>query len=108
MPPSEWAKAAGGTNYDFDEVHNRPLSPSALNKQTYYEIFKSQKNSLKRPLNFINYSNTNYDVVNNVKVEAEETRQGFLEKRIKYGDERPKYKDNELNHSSTVRMANGH
>lgn len=56
------------TKYTFEEIHNKPLSPEKLNKQTYFEIFNSQKDSMKKPINFINYSNNNYDVINNEQV----------------------------------------
>lgn len=45
------------STYNIEEVYTRPLSPSTLNKQTYLEIFNSKKESLRKPLNFINYSN---------------------------------------------------
>jgi hypothetical protein len=41
------------------------LSPSQLNKTTYLEIFNSRKNSLKKPLNYINYTKHDHDVITN-------------------------------------------
>lgn len=53
------------TTFNIEEIYNRPLSPSTLNKQTYLEIFNSRKDSMRKPLNFINYSNQNYNVISN-------------------------------------------
>ena len=72
------------TKYTFEELYNRPLSPHALNKQTYLEIFNSQKESMKKPLNFINYSNQSYDVVNNKTMGN--AYDHYLNKKIDYSD----------------------
>ena len=53
------------STFNLEEIYTRPLSPEKLNKQTYLEIFKSNKQSLKKPLNFINYSNETYNVISN-------------------------------------------
>jgi len=65
----------------------KPLSPEALNKQTYLEIFNSQKESMKKPLNYINYSNQTYDVLNNNSVGG--VYDTYVPKKIDYEKDKP-------------------
>jgi hypothetical protein len=48
----------------FGNGANR-LPPSELNKTTYVEIFNSTKNSLRKNLNYINYTKHDHDVITN-------------------------------------------
>ena len=57
------------STFNLEEIYTWPLSPEKLNKQTYLEIFNSNKISMKKPLNFINYSNENYNVISNNNTE---------------------------------------
>lgn len=77
-------KIGNRSTYNIEEVYNKPLSPVALNKQTYLEIFNSQKESLKKPINFINYSNMNYNVISNNEVRGSEVYSVYMDKRINY------------------------
>ena len=58
------------------------MSPSDLNKQTYFEIFNSNKESMKKSINFINYSNMNYDVLNNNSMSN--AYENFLTRKVDY------------------------
>jgi len=81
------------STFNIDDIFNRPLSPQTLNKQTYLEIFKSRKESLKKPINFINYSNMNYNVISNNPVSDVSVYSGFLGKRVDYESQLPQYRD---------------
>lgn len=70
------------TNYNIEEIYTRPLSPKTLSKQTYLEIFNSYKQSMRKPLNFINYSNEDYNVISN-NITGELYNQ-FINKRLDY------------------------
>ena len=51
-----------------ETLQNRAVTPSILDKMTYHEIFNSNKDAMKKPLNYINYSSTNYNLINNGEV----------------------------------------
>ncbi|CDW81471.1 UNKNOWN [Stylonychia lemnae] len=78
--------------YNIEEVYTRPLSPQKLNKQTYLEIFNSTKEAQKKPLNFINYSNHNYNVVSN-EVVPKTIYSQYHTKRLDYESQIPLYRD---------------
>eukprot|EP00347_Sterkiella_histriomuscorum_P018921 403343658 len=81
------------STYNIEQVYTRPLSPTALNKQSYLEIFNSRKESMRKHLNYINYTNTNYNVVsNNVIGNEGDAYQNYLVKRLDYESQVPQYK----------------
>lgn len=71
------------STFNLEEIYNRPLSPSKLNKQTYLEIFQSRKQAFKKQLNYMNYSNQNYNVISNDSIDPN-AYNDYLEKRIDY------------------------
>lgn len=78
------------STYNIEEVYTRPLSPSALNKQSYLEIFNSKKESMRKHLNFVNYTNTNYNVIsNNVIGNEGDAYQNYMNRRIDYDGQVP-------------------
>lgn len=46
-------------------MFQKPMTPSKIQKTTYFEIFNSNKDSIKRQINFLNYSNEGFNVLNN-------------------------------------------
>ena len=80
------------TNYNIEEVYSRPLSPKTLGKQSYLEIFNSQKQSMRKPLNFINYSNENYNVISN-NLMTNDLYNKYFDKRLDYDSQIPQYRE---------------
>lgn len=67
------------------------MSPKHLNQQTYFEIFNSKKESLKKPINFINYSNLNHDLISNDQMP--DNLNVYMSKRVDYDSSIPQYKN---------------
>jgi hypothetical protein len=57
-----------------------PLVPTDLQTQTQKEIFK-RATVFKKPLNYMNYSNTDFNLINN---EAEKMSQSFFDRRVDF------------------------
>ncbi len=79
------------TNYNIEEIYTRPLSPKTLSKQTYLEIFNSSKQSMRKPLNFINYSNQDYNVISNNN--PGDMYNPYFNKRLDYESQVPQYSE---------------
>jgi len=63
-PKSSFFKLFGHIN----DQHK--LSPRQLNQTTYVEIFRSNKNSIKKNLNFMNYTKHDHDVITNQRLSS--------------------------------------
>lgn len=78
------------STYNMEDVYTKPLSPTALNKQSYLEIFNSKKESMRKHLNYANYTNTNYNVISNNVIGSEgDAYQNYLVKRMDYDSQVP-------------------
>lgn len=80
-PKSSFFKLFGHNN---EKNH---LPPSQLNKTTYLEIFSSTKNSLKKNLNYINYTKHDHDVITNQRLSSAYT--SFRTDLYDYRSEKP-------------------
>lgn len=72
-------------------MKNNHLPPSQLNKTTYLEIFNSTKNSLKKNLNYINYTKHDHDVITNQRLSSAYT--SFRSDLYKYKSDKPDLKE---------------
>lgn len=60
---------------------NQTMTQQELQKATHEEIFKTMSN-FKKPLNFINYSHTDYDLINNLP--SSRHLQPFMDMKVDY------------------------
>ncbi|CAI2369504.1 unnamed protein product [Moneuplotes crassus] len=63
-PQSSFFKLFGYSN------NENKLSPDQLNRTTYIEIFSSNKSSMKKNLNYINYSKGEHDIITNKRLSS--------------------------------------
>ena len=80
-PNSSFFKLFGHVNQNYH------LSPSQLIKRTNIEIFNSNKNTLKKNLNYINYTKHDHDVITNQALSS--AYSSFRSDMFKYKREKP-------------------
>eukprot|EP00347_Sterkiella_histriomuscorum_P022945 403336548 len=68
-------------NDSFNMHMKDPLNPTDLQNQTQEEIFQTLA-AFKKPLNFMNYSTNDYDLINNLPTTDHITK--FFDKRVDY------------------------
>ena len=51
------------------------------NKMSHSEIFGTIKDSIKKPINYSNYTYTNHNMLSNIPVEMDKTYNDFLKKK---------------------------